>query len=154
MLFLTSSFSAASTQRSDAGPAPEGTLQHPAPPAPAFPAEGHADETEHTGCFIWSRGPHWSRPGPERLHHDTSTAAAAAAATAVQLPTRVQPNNREPPYLTKSFQPHRWGPPGQQAVQQSPREQPVADGWRAGPVQQHRQLLNPAGLVPAVCRFR
>lgn len=71
--------SVASAERPDAGPASEGALQHPAPSATAFPAEGPSDETEHRR----RRGAHRSTRAPK------SSAVDASAATAVQLPTRV-----------------------------------------------------------------
>lgn len=72
--------SAASTECPDAGPASEGTLQHPAPPAPAFPAEGPADETEHGRSSNRSSGIHWNCQGPQRSPNDATTAATTTAA--------------------------------------------------------------------------
>lgn len=127
--------SAAAAERPDAGPAAEGALQHPAPPAPALPAEGHADETQHCRRADRRRGGRRNGQGPE------GSAANASTTATVQLPSRVQPFDGNIPYLTRPLQPH-----GQQT------DQPDADGRRAGSVQQHRERHNAAGPVSAVWR--
>ena len=134
---------AASTERPNGCSASEGALQFSAPSAPAFPAEGHADETEHGRRSSWDCGAHRQCKGPKRPSHHISTA--------VQLPTRVQPNDGKPPYLTKSLQPHVWGSSRKQTVSQSSPEQPD-DGRRSGPVRQQRKLLIAARPVSAVWR--